>query len=404
MAYNNVINIINNTITNTTKKINIIVIKQERGNMMKFRCNKEELLKGISIVSRFAYSKYQQSILECIHIKAEGEYIYMDTFDMTTAIRTKINAEITEEGETAIPARVLNEIVSKISSGEILFERINNTVQITGANASANLSEMDAAQFPVFPECEEDEEKMIEIKQDDLKAMIDKTSFSVYTGDDRPIFTGLLLETNPSEKKVSMVGIDGVRLAIYRNDFEGNNKIKAIIPSKMLKEASRILESGDETVRLYFTDSACFMINDKIEIFTRLLDGEFINYGSIVPSGYKTRVRVNVSMLLQRLDLMMVLAREDSSNIIHLSFEDACLNLQSDSRYGNAKDMIYLGSMDGENLKIAFNARFLLDIFRVIEDDEVVMEFNGRLQAGVIKPVNNDNFLYLVVPVNVAER
>ena len=175
MAYNNVINIINNTITNTTKRINIIVIKQERGNMMKFRCNKEELLKGIGIVSRFAYSKYQQSILECIHIKAEGEYIYMDTFDMTTAIRTKINAEITEEGETAIPARVLNEIVSKISSGEILFERINNIVQITGANASANLAEMDAAQFPVFPECEEDEEKMIEIKQDDLKAMIDKT-------------------------------------------------------------------------------------------------------------------------------------------------------------------------------------------------------------------------------------
>ncbi len=371
---------------------------------MKFRCNKEELLKGISIVSRFAYSKYQQSILECIHIKAEGEFVYMDTFDMTTAIRTRINAEVSEEGETAIPARVLNEIVSKISSGEILFERISNSVQITGANASANLSEMDAAQFPVFPECEEDDERMIEMKQEDLKSMIDKTSFSVYSGDDRPIFTGLLLETQPDEHSVSMVGIDGVRLAIYRNAFEGTNKIKAIIPSKMLKEAARILENGEDTVKMYFTDSACFMINEKIEIFTRLLDGEFINYGSIIPTSYKTKVRVNVPMLLQSLDLMMVLAREDSSNIIHLSFENSSINLKSDSRYGNAKDTIFLGSMDGDDLKIAFNAKFLLDIFRVIEDEEVVMEFNGRLQAGVIKPVNSDNYLYLVVPVNVAER
>lgn len=371
---------------------------------MKFRCNKEELLKGINTVSRFAYSKYQQSILECIHIKTEGEFIYMDAFDMTTAIKTKINAEVAEEGETAIPARVLNEIISKISSGDIEFERVNNSILITGANASANLQEMDASQFPSFPEYEEDNENVIELKESDLKDMIDKTSFSVYLGDDRPIFTGLLLETKPEEKTVSMVGIDGVRLAVYRKEFEGINKIKAIIPSKMLKEASRILEEGDEKVKLYFTDSSCFMINDKIEIFTRLLDGEFINYNSIIPSGYKTKIRVNVSMLLQSLDLMMVLAREDSSNIIHMSIEDSSIRLQSDSKYGNAKDVIYLDHIDGDDLKIAFNARFLLDIFRVIDDEEVVMEFNGRLQAGVIRPVNSDDYLYLVVPVNVAER
>ena len=118
---------------------------------MKFTCNKEELIKGLNIVMRAAYGKYQKSILECIHIQTEEQSLVLDAFDMTTAIKTSVYAEIEEAGETAIPARVLYDIINKFPAGEIRFARKEAAIQIQGANSSAMLSEMDAQQFPPFP-------------------------------------------------------------------------------------------------------------------------------------------------------------------------------------------------------------------------------------------------------------
>lgn len=369
---------------------------------MKFICNKEELIKGINIVMRAAYSKYQKSILECIHIKTEEQSLIMDAFDMTTAIKTHVYAQVEQQGETAIPARILYDIVNKFPSGEIVFEREDSAIHISGANSSATLSEMDAQQFPAFPEYEGSGENQIRISQQMFREMIEKTAFSAYTGEDRPIFTGLLLETDPQNSTMSIVGIDGIRMAKKTTELSCKGHIKAIIPAKMLKEASRILGTGEEEISLCFTENSCFLKCEEVEIFTRLLDGEFINYQALIPAQYKTRVKVNVGMLERSLELMMVLAREDSSNLIRMNIENSCIDLQSVSEYGKAQDMLSV-DMQGEAMRIAFNAKYLLDVFKVIEQEEVYMEFTGRLQACVIRPTEGEDFLYLVVPVNIAE-
>ncbi len=369
---------------------------------MKFICNKEELLKGINIVIRAAYSKYQKSILECIHIKTDNDILFLDTFDMTTAIKTKVNAQIIEHGETAIPSRILSDIINKFPSGEVIFERIENAIKISSANSNALLSEMDAQQFPTFPIYDGSVDHQIQIKRQVFREMIEKTAFSAYTGEDRPVFTGLLLETNPEDQTMSIVGIDGIRMAKKVTSLSSKSKIKAIIPAKMLKETSRIIGDGEENLTLCFTDHSCFIQCDDIEIFTRLLDGEYINYQAIIPTQYKTRVKVNAGIFERSLELMMVLAREDSSNLIRMSIENSCIDMQSISEYGTAQDKIPV-EMTGEFLKIAFNAKYLLDVFKVIDDEEVYMEFTGRLQACVVKPLNGEKFLYLVVPVNIAE-
>lgn len=369
---------------------------------MKFICNKEELIKGINIVMRAAYSKYQKSILECIHIKTEEQTLLLDAFDMTTAIKTSVYAQVEEAGETAIPARILYDIVNKFPSGEIVFEREDAAIRISGANSSANLSEMDAQQFPVFPIYEGNADHQIKIQKQVFKDMVEKTAFSAYIGEDRPIFTGLLLETDPQNETLSIVGIDGIRMAKKMTSLSCKSHMKAIVPAKMLKEASRILGDGEEEISLCFTEHACFLKCENIEIFTRLLDGEFINYQALVPAQYKTRVKVNTGMFERSLELMMVLAREDSSNLIRMTIENSCIDLQSVSEYGKAQDKLSV-EMQGEVLKIAFNAKYLLDVFKVIEEEEVYMEFTGRLQACVIKPVAGETFLYLVVPVNIAE-
>ena len=366
---------------------------------MKFTCNKEELLKGIQIVLRAAYGKYQKSILECIHLEAKGNLLYLDTFDMYTAIKTSVYAEIEEEGQTAIPARILGDMISKFPSGEIEFEREDGGIHITGINSDAVLAEMDAEQFPKFPQIEGEK---ISLHRTIFKQMIEKTAFSAYIGEDRPIFTGLLLETDANESKMSIVGIDGVRLAKNTITLPCENTVKAVIPSRMLKTASRIINDEDRNVDIYLSASTCFIECDETTIFTRLLDGEYMNYQAIIPPEYKTRVKVNKDLIMRSLELMMVLAREDGSNLIRMSVEPAEMGLSSVSEYGAATDSLPIEA-EGEMLKIAFNAKYLLDVFKAIDDETVYMEFTGRLQACIIRPVDSDAYLYLVVPVNVAE-
>lgn len=366
---------------------------------MKFICNKEDIIKGINIVIRAAYSKYQKSILECIHIKTTRNAVLLDTFDMVTAIRTSVYAEVEREGETAIPARILYDIVVKFPSGEICFEREASSIRITGANSMATLSEMDAAQFPAFPEVEGSK---FSINRLLLKRMVDKTAFSAYSGEDRPIFTGLLFETDPQQNSISIVGIDGIRMAKNSAEIASSSAIRAVIPAKMLREASRIIGEDDSEVDLYFSNNACFVVFGETAIFTRLLDGEYMNYKAIIPPEYKTRVKMETRLFERSLELMMVLAREDSSNLIRMSVENDAIALHSVSEYGAAKDKV-LVETEGELIKIAFNAKYLLDIFKVVEEEKVYMEFNGRLQACVVRPVEGNEFLYLVVPVNVAE-
>lgn len=364
---------------------------------MKFVCNKEELQKGIGIVIRATYNKFQKSILECIHMKTEDHSLILESFDTVTGIKTKIYADIIQPGESAIPARIFSEMISKFPEGEITFERKGQGVSISCNNANAVLQEMDAEQFPSFPEISG---SSISLKQSELKKMVDGTAFSTYVGEDKPIFTGLLFEAEGDT--VNVVGIDGIRLAKNTIHKQVEEKIRAVIPAKTLREASRILGDEDQEITLSFAESNCFLICDEIQIYTRLLDGDFMNYNSIIPNTYKTRVRVETKMMQRSLELASVLAKEDSSNLIKMSIDSSSMELCSNSEYGASENSIPI-FMEGEVLKIAFNSKYLLDVFKVIEDESVFLELDSRLKPCIIRPIEGDAYLYMVVPVNVKE-
>jgi len=362
---------------------------------MKFICNKQDLQLGINTVIRATYNKFHKSILECIHIVAE-EKLSLDAFDTVTAIKTNVYAEVLEKGETAIPARILQEIINKFPEGEISFERKGeNSISISSANSHVTLQEMDAAQFPAFPELEGD---AFAIRQDELKRLIEKTAFSAYMGEDKPVFTGLLFETE--EESISAVAIDGIRMAKNTVHRLTNQNVRAIIPAKSLREVARILPEDDSEISMAFNNNACFINMENTSIYTRLLEGEFMNYRSIIHKSYKTRVRVDAAMLQNSLEMVSVLAREDSSNLIRMTAGQNAIELCSNSEYGVAVDQIP-AEVEGEMLKIAFNAKYLLDIFKVIEEQSVFMEFNDSLKPCIIKPIEGDSYLYIVVPVNV---
>jgi len=363
---------------------------------MKFTCSRQDLSRAIGAVIKATYGKFQKSILECIHISA-GDLLMVDAFDTVTAIRTQFYGDVEEIGEAAIPARVLQEVVSKFPEEQITLEsRDNGSLLINGSRVM--LQGMDAAQFPAFPA---PEGKPFTMKQADLKRLIDKTAFSAYQEEDKLIFTGILMESE--EDGLSAVAIDGVRLAKTSVRMENAPAgVHAIVPAKALKEVARLMTDDEAEVSVSFGQSTCFIDMGSTAVYTRLLDGDFMNYRSIIPASCKTRVRVERDMLVRRLEMVAVLAREDNSNLVRLNIGQNVIALESTSEYGAANEEVPV-LVEGEVLRIAFNARYLLDVFRVIEDDAVFMEFNDSLKPCIIRPVEGDGYLYVVVPMKVGD-
>lgn len=363
---------------------------------MKFSCSKADFLKAVNIASKTSYVKVSKSILECVHITTADEQIILNTFDTVTAIKCSVFASIIEPGQTAVPAKMLLEILSKFPDGEICVQSEKSGIKLTCANAFASLSEMDATQFPSFPTVDG---VKITVGASELKKLIDGTSFAVYQSDDKPIYTGMLFETTANE--FSVVALDGIRLAKRKIDWQ-TTAVKAIIPAKSLKDLSRIIEDGDSAVDLYISKNACFITVGTIDIYTRLLEGEFMNYVNIIPKTYKTRVRFETAIMRKSLEVVSVMAREDSNNQIRMNIGEKTITLKSNSEYGTIEDVIPV-YMEGEMLNVAFNVRYLLELFKNIEETEVLMDFEGKLKPSVVRPVTGEDFMYMVVPVNLRE-
>ncbi len=362
---------------------------------MRITCNKAELQKGISSVIKAAQTRAQRSILETILFTADGQTLTLNTCDSVTAIETSFFAQVDEGGICALPAKLLFEIINKMPDGEISVKtKEDNTAVISCKNTSIKLSSMDAQQFPHFPE---EEGTAIPLKLGELWNMVDTTAFSVYQKDDRPILKGLLIELDGDY--LNVVGTNSFIFAMRRQPRFSNEAVSAVIPARTLKDCMRILGDDENAdIRLVINKNSCFIISENTKIYTRLLEGEFIKYANIIPKEYTTRVRVNTQLLERSLNMISVLSREDDTNPVKISVSGEELELESKSDYGDGRDMIGCSS-EGDPMKMSFNARYLLEILKAIDDEEIFIEFISSMRPMVIKPVEGDDFLYLMAAI-----
>ena len=362
---------------------------------MKVICNKSEFQKGMSAVIKAAQTRAQKSILEAILFTAEANTLTMNACDSVTAIETAIFSDVEEEGVCALPAKLLFEIVNKMPDGEIKIETTDhNSANISCKNSSIKLYEMDAAQFPHFPE---EEGTQIDMKLGELWQMVDSTAFSVYQKDDKPILKGLLFELDGDY--LNVVGTNSLILAKRSEKRFSSEQVSAVIPARTLKDCMRILgDEEDQQIKVIVNRNSCFFISQSTKIYTRLLEGEFVKYTNIIPKEYVTRVRVNTKMLESSLNMISVLSREDETNPVKMTVSGESIELESRSEYGDGKDVIY-ANVEGDAMKMSFNARFLLDILKSIDDEEIFIEFMSSLRPLVIKPIEGDDFLYLMAAI-----
>lgn len=362
---------------------------------MKFICGKSTLQEAVGVAQKAVTGKSTMNILEGILIIAKENEITLIGSDIDLSIETKIKAEVIEEGRAVLDSKLFGEIIKKLPNDEVeITTGDNNSVEIICQKSKAVLKYMSADDFPSLPSI--DENMLFSIPQGILKNMIRGTIFATAQDEIRPILTGVLFEVKNG--KLNLVALDGLRLALKSEALENDNTISSVIPGKSLGEVAKILEDSEENVNITFTANHILFNLGRTKVISRLLEGDFIKYDSIIPYEYSLKVIAKRDELLDCIERASLMAKEGNTNLVKLDIKDDIIVITSDSQLGKAREELNV-IMQGEPLQIAFNAKFLIDAFKIMEEEEIILELSSSVSPCIVKNRNNDNCTYLVLPV-----
>ena len=231
-----------------------------------------------------------------------------------------------------------------------------------------------------------------------IKNMIKGTSFAIAQDEVRPILQGILFEVK--DKQLNLVALDGYRLAIRNELLDIDNDIEVVIPGKTLNEVSKILEDNSDLVEITFTSNHILFNLKTTKVISRLLEGKFVNYNSLLPQEHKLIVNVKKQELQNGIERASLMAKDGNSNLIKLDVQEDILIITSNSQLGKVREEVNI-NLRGEGIQIAFNSRYLLDVLKSMEEEEIVIELTSSVSPCVIKGKNSNNAKYLVLPVRL---
>ena len=364
---------------------------------MKLICKKSDLITGINIVLKAVSSKTTMSILECILIDATEGIIKFTANDMELGIETTVQGEIAEAGSIAIDAKIFSEIVRKLPDNDVTIEvKDESTANITCENAKFNILIKSAEDFSYLPVIEKKDK--ITISQFSLKEIIRQTSFAINDAEKNKLLTGELFEVNGSKLKV--VALDKFRIAIRNIELKENyGNYKVLVPGKSLNEISKILNGGvDDDVNIYFTSNHILFEFDDTIVVSRLIEStNFFDTDKMISNDYKTRITINKKEMADCIDRSTLLIKEGDKKPVFLSMKDTEMELTINTFIGSMDESIPI-TKDGDDLLISFNPKFLIDILKVLDQEEVSMFFTNPKAPCFIKD-EEGSYIYIVLPV-----
>jgi len=369
---------------------------------MYIHVNSHDLLEGLNYVTRAIAPRPAKPVLEGVLFETTETGAFLTCTDGTLTIRTEIEAQVEKAGQTVLPGKLLTELVRKLPQGVVdINVNEKNIAIIKCISSRTSLTCMAPIDFPLMQVLENGQ--LVNLPQNIFREMIQKVIFAIATDESRQILTGCLLEVTPGEAR--LVGLDGFRLALqrYSDTFvlpDETTKLQAVIPGKVLSEMSKILSDDESPIEFTFDKTRLFAKFGKTCISSVLLAGEYINYKQILPTDWKTRVKVNRNELNDAIDRASLMAREGKNNLIKLHITSNDMTLSSNAELGDMQETIAI-QIEGGEMDIAFNARYLSDVIRNISDEELCMRFNSNVSPCVICPSEGEKFTYLVLPVRV---
>lgn len=369
---------------------------------MKLICEGLDLSDAVLKVIKATAVRTPNPILEGIKLSAREDSLTLSATDQEISIEKTIPADVKIAGEIVVPGKFFADFVKKLSNEQIeLSLEAGNTLKIKYTDSEGALQCMSADEFPIIKEISSPEK--INIKKVDLKAIIDKTIFSVAVDDARPILKGCLFEI--VNNQMTAVALDGYRLAMVKADaICTSEKLSCIVPARSLSEISKLLNINDEdeTIDILVGQKHLLIDDGSVKILTVLLEGEFINYKQVIPASTTTTILVNKAQLEDGLERASLLARMDKNNLVKFDIKDKVLTLTSASNIGNVTENITI-SLEGKDLSIAFNARYLSDCMHTISDEFIKINFSSQIAPCTICSAENDKYLYLILPVRIVD-
>ncbi len=383
---------------------------------MKIEVSKADLGQAISTASRAISARSTLPILSNILFDAEEEVLRLTATDLDTGIRYTMRAKILESGSLTVPAGILGDVISSLPDAEVSLESENGQLLVRCGKSDYTILTTPADEFPVVPEVTDD--FALTLPQGVLREILRQTVFAASKEESRTILMGVLFEFVPAGgrknggSRLNVVATDTHRLA-YRTTDAGafgaslDAKRAVIVPAKPLAELMRVLsDSEEEIVRMHVTESQVQFAISKSEtgtsmmLVSRVLDGQFPNYEKVVPRDAERRITCDAKEFASALRRVAIVARENAEKAIFHTQGDIVVITAESPEVGKAHEEVPI-QMEGPDIEIAFNVRYLIEALGAIDGETITLEMTQPLSPGVLKSADNEDWLYVVMPMAI---
>ncbi len=363
---------------------------------MKFVCDGMILSDAALTVSKACAVKTITPVLECIKLHAENDTLTLTAYDGEISIEKKLKAEVMEEGELCVNGKTFADFVGKISSFEVVITSDEKGIILRYADSESYMQSLPAEDFPHLGERSTEGKEYFEIQESALKDLISKVVFCCATDGSRPILKGALLEAKNGA--LSATALDGFRMAYAETPIVGSSAaMKIVCPARTLVEISRMLD-GENSLKLYADKYLLSVAVQDTVITSRLYAGEFVKKENIFPLDFTTRVTVKRAELIDSVERASVLIRGDKYNLVILDIKFGKVVITANSDMGKIEETVS-ADLDGKELKIAMNSKFLLDAVKALSEENILLSFNTSVTPFTLENVEDKSFQYLVLPL-----
>ena len=376
---------------------------------MKVVIQQNQLAHGVSVVARVVTPRSTLPVLSNILIKTDGDRLRLSATNLELGISAWIDAKVETEGGLTVPARTFADLVSNLPNQDVTLTVDNRTqsLNVKCGTLNTDIKGISADEFPPMPA--PDLDTAIPLNVGNFKEMISQVVFAASTEDSRPNLTGVHMSFD--DEILEMAATDGYRISISRATMAdmGKQKLEALVPARALSELSRVAINGDETLKMTFPPGrgqVIFHLKD-VELVSQLIEGNFPNYNAIIPPSFKTRTVLSTADMLKACKQTEIIARE-GNYIARLDIQPsegeigtAQLDISANSEQTGSSEVIVDASVEGVPLLISFNIRYLREVLEVIKTPNVILETNAANTPGLLRPVDDDSFKHIIMPINI---
>jgi DNA polymerase-3 subunit beta len=360
----------------------------------------ENLARGLSVVSR-AVSNRSLPVLTNVLLKTEDGGLKLTATNLEIGITYWVPGKIETDGATSVPARLLTDLVNSLPGGEPIVLELGDgeTLHIKAGRFESNIKGIPAEDFPTVQTA--GERPITRVAQKVLRQALDETAFAAASDEARPILTGVLARFEGDQ--LTLAAADNYRIAVKTiTVLDPVEETSVVIPARALIELSRILADVDDPVSIVLAHSRNQLLFhvEGVDLVTRLIDGQYPNYQSVLPASHATRAVLDRDELLRAVRPAALIAHE-SANIVKLGVGlegDPAITVSANAEVGDHIGRVE-AAVEGDGTTIAFNARFLADVLTNVDAEQFALELNGPLSPGVFRPIGDDRYVHVVMPL-----